>query len=188
MSLLLRKACQVHLDAIGLTSFHTGITEQKRLAIYTTCGKPFITIWGVSFNRTSPTNAEIEFASELFAQFLIRHQTAIEDYIDAYDKFHSLTPVESETAGISIRVYGDYIYAYFTSSIFKLKYGVKRNTGETDLHVVGTLTHTAGDMIGGYIRKDDYDVALRYLAKYITYDKQHTDLQDLESNLSKCDI
>ena len=188
MSLLLRKACQEHLDAMGLTSFHTGITEQKRLAIYTTCGKPFITIWGVSFNRTSPTNAEIEFASELFAQFLIRHQTAIEDYIDAYDKFHSLTPVESKTAGISIRVYGDHVYAYFTSNVYKLKYNVKRSSGNSELSIEGTLSREPSKLIGQAIRKDDCDAALRYLAKYITYDKQHTDLQDLESNLSKCDI
>ena len=94
MSLLLRQKTQEALNNIGLTSFHTQITNNKTLEIVTRCGKPFVTIQGIKFNKNSLSLAEIEFASELFTQFLEVNKDKIETYITAYTHFHSLPIIE----------------------------------------------------------------------------------------------
>lgn len=87
MSLMLRKACQETLDKYGLSMYHTEIGDsgyrgaRKHLKIIGECGKELVTITGITFTRNEPKNAEIEYAVELFNDFMNMHGKLIQNYI-----------------------------------------------------------------------------------------------------------
>lgn len=80
MSLMLRKSCQEILDKYHIDDLHVSIDSRERLAIVSECGKPFMTIQGIHFNRQQPTSAEIEYATELLDNFLLTHIADISLY------------------------------------------------------------------------------------------------------------
>lgn len=73
MSLMLRKKCQPLLDSAGLANYHIEINDYKNVDVTGPCGKTFFTISGITFTRTNPSNAEIDFAAELLDNFLDAH-------------------------------------------------------------------------------------------------------------------
>lgn len=189
MSLILRKNCQEHLNSIGLTSFHVGINDNKKLVIYTTCGKPFITVWGISFNRVSPTKDEIEYASELFNNFLIRHQQEIEDYINAYDNFYGLPIVKQITDLFSIRNYTYDRHIRFTSGNFNIKATVPKDGNEAaEFYIDSLIEHDKNSICASAINTTDCNAALTYLAKYTAYIIEKDKLEALQTRLATCDV
>ena len=187
MSLMLRKQCQEHLNAIGLTSFHVSINDNKNLTIVTKCGKPFVTVYGISFNRSSPTNAEIEYASELFEQFLTQHKKALDNYINEYDSFHSLPVIEQRVDEFYVNEYG-----------LSVPWDVKYMDGPMEIRVI-----KSGKIIRFHKNKDSVDLidatnyrfntllhtaAVLHLVNYITYRGKKDKLNDTENALSVCDI
>ena len=74
MSLLLRQELQPVLDAHNLQFLHVEINNAKSLAIVGECGKPLTAINGIRFSSSNTiTKAEINFAKELFAKFMLKH-------------------------------------------------------------------------------------------------------------------
>lgn len=98
MALLLRKACQDALDKADLNAYHADIDDQtKYLCLYTPCGKHFAFVHGVRFGKISPTNAEIEFATELLEHWLARNEKIIGDYLFAWEQEQRLGSLEMST-------------------------------------------------------------------------------------------
>lgn len=84
MSLMLRKACQEILDNEGLSQYHAEIgPHRKELQIVTECGQPLVQIWGIRFNKLTPTGNEIEYATELLDAFISTHKKDIIKFITA---------------------------------------------------------------------------------------------------------
>lgn len=75
MSLILRQELQPILDAHNLQFLHVEINNaNKSLAIVGECGKPLTVINGIRFSSSSTiTKAEIKFAKELFAKFMLKY-------------------------------------------------------------------------------------------------------------------
>lgn len=84
---MLRKACQDTLDKYGLSMYHTEIGDsgyrgsQKHLKIVGECGKELVTITGITFTRNEPKNAEIDYAVELFGDFMNMHGKLMQNYV-----------------------------------------------------------------------------------------------------------
>ena len=83
MSLMLRKNNQDVLDSYGLSDFHVEIDDgyYKTLQIVGGCGKPLVSVPGIRFTRTQPTKVEIEYATELFMNFMDIHGKLIQTYV-----------------------------------------------------------------------------------------------------------
>ena len=82
MALMLRQACQPLLDERGFTSIHADIDDStKNLVLYSPCRKQMGFVHGVVFASTRPTNAEIEYAVQLFTDWLNRNESSLDDYL-----------------------------------------------------------------------------------------------------------
>jgi hypothetical protein len=82
MSLILRKKCQTILDGNDVDFLHADIDPNGLfLRLVTECGKPIVTIHGVTFSRKSPTNAEVEYAVELLDAFMVKHGDKLREYV-----------------------------------------------------------------------------------------------------------
>lgn len=80
---------QEKLDAVGLHNLHVAITDNKRLAIKTECGRYIVTVFGIEFTRRDPVMRELEYAVELFDSFLVKHIAAIKTALDLEHKLNN---------------------------------------------------------------------------------------------------
>ena len=85
MALLLRKACEPVLSDFDLDGFHADMDMHKRLRLFTPCGKPFATVHGVRFSRIHPTQVEIDYATELLADWCTKNEKLISMYLEAFE-------------------------------------------------------------------------------------------------------
>lgn len=84
MSLFLRKACQEHLDGVGLQAYHIQVDEpSKCLEIVGECGDTLVAIAGIRLSRMAPGDKEIVLAIELFDDFLAKHTGTFKEFITA---------------------------------------------------------------------------------------------------------
>lgn len=138
-SILVRKHCQPILDQAGYPMFFCTISDDHyapTLEIYTTCGKPFAHIHGVTFSRSRPTIAESEYSAVLLEQWLIRHKIDFEKYVDAYTDFYSAQRPKSEintktfsisilsTDTITVHRTFDYINKHNVPDTYRIKYSL----------------------------------------------------------------
>lgn len=79
MSLILRQKTEQLLKDAGLPEFHVQINN-KYLTIVGQCGQTIVTARGIQFSKNVPSNAEIDYAVELFATFLEKHVDTLKEY------------------------------------------------------------------------------------------------------------
>ena len=103
MSLILRKGCQDVLDENGMGQFHVDISDGKCLRLVTECGKPLVHIHGIKFNRMVPSEAEIQYAVELFDSFFAKHKNLLQEYIKQHEEYKKQEPKTRE--GWHVRFY-----------------------------------------------------------------------------------
>lgn len=113
MSLLLRQACQETLDKFGLSMYHTEINNQgryspKHLNIVSECGKILVTITGITFTKNEPTRAEIEYAVELFNDFMVMHGKLMHNYVTRAKALQQLKDLKSDFGDFSVSEEKDY--------------------------------------------------------------------------------
>jgi len=80
MSLLLRKQCQPVLDKVGLPDHHVAVNQSNLLEIRCECGRPFVSVAGIRFNRQTPSKDELAYAAELFAKYMDSHKAILLAY------------------------------------------------------------------------------------------------------------
>lgn len=182
MSLLLRQKTQEALNNIGLTSFHTQINNNKTLEIVTRCGKPFVTIQGIKFNKNSLSLAEIDFASELFTQFLEINKDKIETYITAYTHFHSLPVIEARFENMVCNFSFDSYIEVCSENVV-----VNYNTKDT-FSIRTKFMLSNPDEVFQLLSPAMKGYALNYLNKFIAYKQEEKLLEEAASQLAKCDI
>lgn len=105
MSLILRKNCQPTLDSLGLNEHHVSINNNKALQVTCECGKPFLTLPGITFTRTTPSKDEIAYATELFQEFTKKHKKEIAKFLKDLAKFEKKPALESPV-GVSVSTGG----------------------------------------------------------------------------------
>jgi hypothetical protein len=138
---MLRKASQEILNRFDLDDYHAAIDNNKHMAVVGPCGKPLFHIYGITFNRASPTGAEIEYAVELLNEFLVKHRQTIKDYFKAIDKFMNMPIAGKEFPEFDF--YADVPTQY------------KKNQGEQNSYRVH-LTNEYGDSISLQLPKDKW--------------------------------
>lgn len=97
--LLLRKECQPLLNAVGLNNLHIEI-QDKCLVLVGECGKPLVSVKGISFSKPTINSVEREYAVELFEQFLTKYEADITAYITDKKAF-ALIPIPSVGTGFT---------------------------------------------------------------------------------------
>jgi len=126
MSLILRKACQEHLDNAGLDKLHVSINGDKRLAIVGECGQQLVTVKGIEFNNRAPSKAVIEYAVELFQKFLDKYADRLKTAIKAKEEFSKFPkPVSvgdrpTELSDNCYKMYGDERITYADDSTIRI--------------------------------------------------------------------
>lgn len=183
MSLILRQKTQEALNNIGLTSFHTQINNNKTLEIVTRCGKPFVTIQGIKFNKNSLSLAEIDFASELFTQFLEVNKDKIETYTTAYTHFHSLPIIEAKFENMVCNFCSD-SYVVVHSENATVTYIIKTS----EFHISSKQRIKDVLEIHTLLSTETREYALDYLNKFIVYKQEEKLLEEAASQLARCDI
>lgn len=104
MALMLRKACQPILNDFDLDAFHADLdASTKSMRIFTPCGKLFATVSGVQFGGLNPTKAEIEFSTELLANWLQRNASKIEKYLEEFEILQRMPPYRLEVDNIEVQ-------------------------------------------------------------------------------------
>lgn len=89
MSLILRKTCQPTLDSVGLGEHHVTLDGNKYLTVSCDCGSPLFRVFGIRFDRTNPSKAEIEYAAELFKEYIKKHTSTIKKFLKAQTAFNN---------------------------------------------------------------------------------------------------
>lgn len=191
MSLMLRKYCQPTLFRAGLGDYHVNMDAAKNMVVSGECGKPLLTITGITFPKPAPTKVEIEYAEELLVTFLQAHKGELDRYIKLHNKFISI-PIPAEEVGtmkIKISNAGyPVVYKYrafyddgpivFTMSEDKLNpspHALKDSTAivELEQYTLDTSMYTR---------------YAKHFKKYLAWKKIEKELEELREDLSSCDI
>ena len=104
MSLMLRKYCQNTLTNVGLADYHVGMSESKHMVIAGECGRPLLTVAGITFPKLAPTKVEIEYADVLLIEFLRTHKPEIDKYLKLHNRFLALPVPAQETDDFYIKI------------------------------------------------------------------------------------
>ena len=192
---MLRKACQDVLDIYQVDDLHASIDYHLKLAIVSECGKPFVTIQGVEFNRQIPTKLEIEYAAELLDNFLATHISDISAYRKRKAIFDKLptTPEEGEfvlhgqsngnhSADLSVSWESD-TFSYIAYKSGKLTFNLKGSKvkDETITAVIARMKKLKHD-------PKQVTTAKAIIKKWKKYDEERLFLVNLKTKLSSCNI
>ena len=194
MSLLLRKKSQEVLDQFKLSNFHTAICEHtKFLKIVSECGKPFITIVGIKFNKITPSNAEIDYAAELLISFLNAHIVEIETYLILLAAFKKKPEVKSNINGFkiikSVVNKENYFRLFYCDDIFNCMYSLSE-----DIITASTITVNNNneikteELINFKFNMTRFKEAKQHLLNYKKYIEEKENIQKIKDTLSVCTI
>jgi len=193
MSLMLRKTCEECLYKAGLESFHVQInTDNKYLEIVTECGKPFVSVSGITFARLTPTIAEIDYAEELLTAFIIKHKIAIDrvilkskkinnqiDLVDVYPKFSFEVNGHYSKVPRSVS-YKDDIFFVRVHRDNKIKISICNEDKTSDKLMSDIELFT--------FNKNLHLQAIELLAKWVKQYKEEQELDVLKNELATCEI
>ncbi len=199
MSLILRQKCQEKLDDFGLGHLHCIVNNNYKLSIVSECGKPFMTIQGIQFNRATPKLAEISYAVELLDNFMGLHGKDILNFIRAEKNFtNKKKPNDkrfdcryNDVAGeynstktikdnFSICVYTDQIFKVIIPSNSKLERITYKNniSNFKSLIPIKKFKHNKKLMAEAYL----------FIKKFHNYETEQLNVINLKSKLSVCDV
>jgi len=202
MSLLLRKACQATLEGFGLGAYHVDVNSAKSLSIVAECGKPLVSIHGIRFNRATPNEAEINYASELLDDFMGTHNNLLQDYLKkevALKKFKlpdsDLYDADVDTTHVRNKGYVkvgtvEYVEGFFEHTISYFfeeedkKYTLKSSIDEDKL----PKDFKIGDLSKAKCDAKLFNAAKKYLSHWVEQDRMENELSTLLSAVNECDI
>lgn len=204
-SILVRKHCQPVLDNAGYPMFFATVSDdryQPLLVIYTTCGKPFANVHGVTFSRRRPTVAECEYSGVLLQQWMDRHKNAFDEYVDAYTEYHSAEAPDKDltiSEGMELRVDADSLVLTRKVKHISKVDGKERwpdvhirfNTDATEVFEVkwGNFSLPPAELISlTVIPKSVLKAAQQFRKKHETYWQLVERFQKAKSDLLTCEI
>jgi len=196
MSLLLRQSNQEILDQFGFTSFHTRVNDNKNLSICTACGEPFITISGIQFSKAAPAKVEVEYSNKLLQDFLTKNNKEINAYVDAYIAFTSkdVIPADNKELRISINTHSNYNfgYLYFSDDYITYSFTLAPATGIRSSEIEKMIIDSPADFVkavGTYVYPKHLEkAAIKYFVAYNKYVAESVALDNLKTELNKCDV
>lgn len=199
MSLILRRDCQNILDENGMGQFHVDISDQKHLRVVTECGKPLVNIHGIKFNRAVPSEAEIQYAVELFDTFFAKHRLLFKKFVDKQEEYKQLQPKEKK--GWMVTYYNnswtksrpvaelEYEEGFFVHQVWKFL-----DTGEVSVR---------SKMVGKSELPDDFNIeslnhvkcskklfdkAVEYVELFVADKNRREELDDILQKVAECEI
>ena len=203
MSLILRKQCQDSLDKYGLDIYHVRIDERgKHLKIVGECGKPLVEVFGIRFTKITPSMGEIDYAEELFTEFLATHGKTIQEYIAKAKSFNKLKEIIAQTGPFDIDDSTTYnakkgIHE-ITSYTLTINDGMMQFNYRTDKKG-NRITFKSSNIRGNASATPEKATAFiadpallvagkKHIKAYINYTNQESDMEKLKEKLSKCDV
>lgn len=191
---MLRKECEDVLESFGLGHLHASVSNHFKLAIVSECGKPFMVIQGIQFNRLIPSTKEITYAAELLDTFLGIHALDILEYISSNEKFKKLkTPVNSEydcsfipkdlytkDKNYSVLAYIDNL---FTIELTTFNSDIKLNIKKSIVNL-----EMLAEVRNYNTNKKKLAKAIEFLSKFHNYYDEQYRISELKNHLSVCNV
>lgn len=182
--LLLRQACQPVLDSYGLNDLHVTIKD-KTLTIVGGCGKPLVSIGGITFAKSSVSEKERTFAISLFEAFMSKHSAAIVKYVTEKKAFKALPELVPPTN------WG--FYSTHNQNFMKnveLPYNMLvYSSGHIMISQNGYFKTTPDELINTLKSiKKDIPACVKYLEDYDARREQAALLEQQRQALAVCDI
>ena len=88
MSIKVRMAIQPILDEAGLSLIHADVRsdggfprERGYLQLVGECGKPYVTLYGIRFSSTNPSNGEVKYVADLVGEFVSKHKEKLREML-----------------------------------------------------------------------------------------------------------
>ena len=194
MSLMLRKKCEDILNDTFLENFHVDIDPDTRyLRIVSECGKPLVTISGIVFSRTTPTNAEIEYCADLLEVFITKHRKELLSVIELQKKVknannlvnkypqYEFNTTSSYSEAPSMLLYIDSIFVIRIYSNNKIKISVDNKQEEISKDIIK-------EVLEGTIDRKQVKVVQGIMEEWIQQDKERQELHKAIRLLSICEI
>lgn len=182
--LLLRQACQPVLDSYGLNDLHVTIKD-KTLTIVGGCGKPLVSIGGITFAKSSVSEKERIFVLSLFEAFMSKHSAAIIKYITEKKAFNALPELIPPKNWGKSATYAskEYVYRNDTPiSVFVYKSGqITLASGGNEMY-----PNAMKDFITDI--EKDIPACVKYLEDHTARQKQAALLEQQRQALAVCDI
>jgi len=206
MSLVLRKLCQESLDKYGLSVYHTEINEtSKCLMIVGECGKPLVNIHGIHFSRLVPSKEEIEYASELFIEFLDIHGKKIADYVKKGKLFAKKKQLSSSTVhfeisettkwnhqeglnkhnGYQLEIKDKFVKYTYTCELSMKKF---KHTDTTIRNNRANGATPAKELTAYKADATLINKGKKYLKDYVAFDIEKEKLESIRAELSQCNV
>lgn len=182
MSLLLRQACQPYIDDMGLFHLYADISNKpyRNLTLYNECGRAVCTISGISFSRQNPGQKELEYATELFNAFLVKHGALFVKYKQNLQAYKNIPiPLIDPKYG-----------AYFTGRnlIYKdnyLKVTLEKDLTISELSCIPKKTLSFDDV---KLDKVLYATMCKVLDEYLKRKNIKDSIEEILSEISSCNI
>ena len=175
--LMLRKLTQPMLDAVGLNDLHTEIMD-RCLTIVGSCGKPLVTIRGITFGSSKISNDEREYAAELFSVFLGKHKEKLLEFVTlakATSEIPKPTPPDGfKSAG------GDCC----TIPLNGVKYSCTLFVYKENFNIQGSI----GDDSLDELRRLDFTQVRAYLESIAQYNLRLKAVNDARQQIQTCSI
>lgn len=194
MSLMLRKKCEEVLNNTYLENFHADIHQDtKVLQLVSECGKPLVSVNGITFSRNAPTNAEIEYCSELLTIFINKHRADIEKVLTLQKQIKNFPDLRKQYPEYTFITKNSYVKnpssITYTDTIYFIRVYIKGDIEiEIDKQVARKSRNIIKDVLDGDIDKGLAQkvriVALQWMKQY----KTQLELNAAITHLSTCEI
>lgn len=189
--LLLRKECQPLLDAAGLGNLHIEV-QDKCVVLVGECGKPLVSVKGISFSKPTINSVEREYAVELFDKFLAKYATDINTYIAAKKAYAVMVPptmspdfsiTQNSTGyGSSLKTFPSVNFTInFTDKTMKVA------VTDDGITFTGAIPVSELETLADKLR-DNICAADAYIADFRIYTDERKRVEELQNNLAACDI
>lgn len=189
--LLLRKECQPLLDAVGLGNLHIEV-QDKCVVLVGECGKPLVSVKGISFSKPTINSVEREYAVELFDKFLAKYATDINTYITAKQAYALVIPPTMSfdfVLGTNTVGYGTNMRTHHSAS-FKVTFDTTTiNVTVTEFGVTfsGAIPVAELETLADRLR-DNICAADAYITDIGIYTDEGKRIEELRNKLAACDI
>lgn len=192
MALMLRKECQAILNYADLDAFHVDMNPiTKNMHIFTPCGKKLAVVHGVLFSTLKPTVAEIEFAAELLATWLVKNKTKIDNFTQELEILQKMDEVPQKRDIFEIQTNSKYSVTVQrsvcrTTGVYikqgNQRFGINLDGKVVSVGIIDPMHHTSSVKL----TVANFNKAIAYLNEYVAWRNQDNKVENILSLLNLC--
>jgi hypothetical protein len=154
----------------------------KTLTVSWECGSPLFRVFGIRFTRATPSKEEIDYASQLFSDYLEKHKATIKKIIKDQNKFNE-QPILTMPARLKRNYRGSYTYSIADKVTFSF------DLRESKVKNVSSISGVTLDNLSKIkFNKKDMDKAINELISFINYEKISEKFNNIQGLIDSCEL